>query len=137
MLLKEIDASHFVTQYLSIPKQGVSELEKQTPAYTVGKIDAADPSLAADRLEIRIQRDGFERPFAGTKPEPEPEEVGNAVAFSLLLQVVTCIGACFLKGGGHRNGNADRGILGQNRIELQSIPEAKDNQDDSYKRNQT
>ena len=120
-----------------MPEQGESELEKQTSAHTVGKVDAADPSLAADRLGIRIQGDGLERPFTGTKPEPEPEKVGNAVAFGLLLQVVARIGACFLKGGGHRNGNADRGILGQKRIEHQSIPEAKDDQDDSYERHQT
>ena len=120
-----------------MPEEGVSDLEKQTAAQTVGKVDAADPTLAADRLGIRIQRDSFERPFAGTKPEPEAEKVGNAVAFSLLLQVDARIGACFLKSGGHRNGNADRGIPGQNRIELQSIPEAEDHQDDSYERHQT
>ena len=68
-----------------MPEQGVSDLEKKTAAQTVGKVDAADPSLAADRLGIRIQRDGFERPFAGTKPEPEAEKVGNAEAFGLLL----------------------------------------------------
>ena len=120
-----------------MPEQGVSDLEKQTAAQAVGKVDAADPSLAADRLGIRIQRDGFERPFAGTKPEPEAEKVGNAEAFGLLLQVGARIGAYFLKGGVHRNGNADRGILGQNRIEPQSIPEAEDDQDDSYDRHQT
>ena len=120
-----------------MPEQGGSDLEKQTAAHTVGKVDAADPSLAADRLGIRIQRDGFERPFAGTKPEPEAEKVGNAVAFGLLLQVGARIGACFLKSGAHRNGNADRGIPGQNRIEPQSIPEAEDHQDDSYERHQT
>ena len=80
-----------------MPKEGGSDLEKQTAAQAVGKVDAADPSLAADRLGVRIQRDGFERPFAGTKPEPEAEEVGNAVAFGLLLQVVAGIGVCFLK----------------------------------------
>ena len=90
--------------------QGGSELEKQTSAYTLGKVDAADPSLAPDRLGVRIQRDGFERPFTGTKPEPEAEKVGNAEAFGLLLQVGARIGACFLKGGAHRNGNTDRGI---------------------------
>ena len=105
-------------------EQGGSDLEKQTAAQAVGKVDAADPTLAADRLGIRIQRDSFERPFAGTKPEPEAEKVGNAVAFGLLLQVGARIGAYFLKGGGHRNGNADRGIPGQNRIELQSLTKA-------------
>lgn len=118
-------------------EQGESDLEKQTAAQAVGKVDTADPSLAADRLGIRIQRDGFERPFAGTKPEPEAEKVGNAEAFGLLLQVGARIGACFLKSGAHRNGKTDRGIPGQNRIELQSIPEAEDDQDDSYKRHQT
>ena len=120
-----------------MPEQGVSDLEEKKAAQTVGKIDAADPSLAADRLGVRIQRDGFERPFTGTKPEPEPEKVGNAVAFGLLLQMVARIGACFLKGGGHRDGNADRGFPGQKRIEPQSIPEAEDDQDDSYERHQT
>ena len=120
-----------------MPEQGVSELEKQTAAQAVGKVDTADPSLAADGLGVRIQRDGFERPFTGTKPEPEAEEVGNAVAFCLMLQVGAHIGACFLKRGGHRNGNADRGIPGQKRIELQSIPEAEDHQDDSYERHQS
>ena len=95
-----------------MPEQGVSDLEKQTAAQAVGKVDAADPSLAPDRLGVRIQRDGFERPFTDTKPEPDAEKVGNAVALGLLLQMVTRIGACFLKGGGHRNGNADRRIFG-------------------------
>ena len=70
-------------------------------------------------------------------PNPEAEKVGNAVAFGLLLQVGARIGACFLKGGVHRNGNTDRGILGQKRIEPQSIPEAEDDQDDSYERHQS
>ena len=87
MLLQVINASHLVTQDLRMPEQGVSDLEKQTAAHTVGKVDAADPSLAADRLGVRIQRDGFDRPFAGTKSEPEAEKVGNAEAFRLLLQV--------------------------------------------------
>ena len=120
-----------------MPEQGGSDLEKQTAAHTVGKVDSADPSLAADRLGVRIQRDGFERPFAGTKPEPKAEKVGNTEAFGLLLQVGARIGACFLKSGAHRDGNADRGIPGQNRIETQSIPEAEDHQDDSYERHQT
>ena len=120
-----------------MPEHGVSELEKQTAAQIVGKVDAADPSLTSDRLGIRIQRDGLERPFTGSKPEAEPEKVGNAVAFGLLLQVRAHIGSCFLKDGGHRNGNTDRGISGKNRIELQSITEAKDHQGNSYERHQT
>ena len=55
-----------------MPEQGESDLEKQTTAHAVGKVDAADPSLTTDRLGVLIQRDGFEHPFAGTKPEPEP-----------------------------------------------------------------
>ena len=120
-----------------MPEQGVSELEEQTTAHAIGKVDAADPSLTADRLGVRIQGNGFDRPFAGTKPEPELEKVGNAEAFRLLLQVGARIGACFLKGGAHRNGNTDLGIPGQKRIELQSIPEAEDHQEDSYERHQT
>ena len=120
-----------------MPEQGVSDLEKKTAAQAVGKVDTADPSLTTDRLGVRIQGDGFDCPFAGTKPEPEAEKVGNAKTFGLLLQVGARIGACFLKGGAHRKGNADRGILGQNRIEPQSIPEAEDDQDDSYERHQT
>ena len=91
-----------------MPEQGVSDLEKQTAAQAVGKVHAADPSLAPNRLGVRIQGDGFVCPFTGTKPKPEPEEVGNAVAFSLLLQVDARIGACFLKSGAHRNGKAYR-----------------------------
>ena len=109
-----------------MPEQSGSDLEKQTAAHAVGKVDAADPTLAPDRLGVRIQRDGFDCPFADTKPEPEAEKIGNAEAFGLLLQVGARIGAYFLKGGGHRNGNADRGIPGQNRIEPQSIHEAED-----------
>ena len=70
-------------------------------------------------------------------PNPKPKKVGNAEAFGLLLQVGARIGSYFLKGGVHRNGNANRGFPGQNRIELQSIPEAEDHQDDSYERHQT
>ena len=40
------------------------------------------------------------------------------------MQNYARISACFLKSEGHRNGNADRGIPGQNRIELQSLTKA-------------
>ena len=52
VLLQVIDASHLVTQDLRMPEQGVSELKKQTTAQAVGKVDAADPSLTADRLGV-------------------------------------------------------------------------------------
>ena len=84
-----------------MPEQGIAKPEKQTAAQAVGKVDAADPSLNMHLFGVRIHRDGFDRPFAGTKPEPE--EVGNAAAFGFLLQVGARIGACFLEGGVHRN----------------------------------
>jgi hypothetical protein len=80
-----------------MPKQCVSDFEEQSTAQAVGKVDAADQTLTADGLGIRILRDGFDRPFAGAEPEPKSENVGNAVAFGLLLKMGAGIGVCLLK----------------------------------------
>ncbi|MDP7620941.1 MAG: hypothetical protein QGH27_03165 [SAR324 cluster bacterium] len=80
-----------------MPEQGVSDFEEHGTAQAVGKVDAADQTLTADGLGIRIQGDGFDRSFTGAEPQSESENVGYAVAFGLLLKMGAGIGVCLLK----------------------------------------